>query len=180
MSQLWVPVSEGDHIEGPLDAPMTLVEYGDFECPYCADVYPVIKALQDSMGQDLRFVYRHFPLTRAHPHAEHAAEISEAADSIDRFWDMHDILFENQTALDDNHLLIDARAVGLDDEAARLALQGGYADRIKRDFRGGVRSGVRGTPCLFVNGQLYNGPRDVESIAAALEDTMPDISELDA
>ena len=121
MSQLWVPVSDDDHIEGPSDAPMTLVEYGDFECPYCADAYPVIKALQDTMGQDLRFVFRHFPLTRLHPHAEHAAEISEAADSIDRFWDMHDILFENQAALDDNHLLIDARAVGLDDEVARLA-----------------------------------------------------------
>ncbi|WP_045835593.1 DsbA family protein [Hyphomicrobium sp. 99] len=180
MSQLSVPVSEDDHIEGPMNAPMTLVEYGDFECPYCAEVFPVIKGVQEKMGENLRFVFRHFPLTRLHPHAEHAAEISEAANTIDRFWDMHDMLFKNQSALDDAHLMIDARAVGLDDESARLAFAGGYADHIKRDFRSGVRSGVNGTPCLFVNGQRYDGPRNVDTIVAALKTISPNPSELDA
>ncbi|RUP10391.1 MAG: DsbA family protein [Hyphomicrobium sp.] len=180
MSQLWMPVSDADHIEGRRNAPMTLLEYGDFECPYCAETYPVIKAVQDTIGLDMRFVFRHFPLTRLHPHAEHAAEISEAANTIDRFWEMHDILFENQTALDDTHLLIEARAVGLDDETARMAFEGRYADHIKKDFRGGVRSGVNGTPCLFVNGQRFDGPRDVEAIVAALEATISDTSKFDA
>jgi protein-disulfide isomerase len=179
MGQLSVPVSNEDHIEGRPNAPMTLVEYGDFECPYCGEACPVIKAVQESMGDDLRFVFRHFPLTRIHPHAEHAAEISEAAGEIDRFWEMHDILFENQMALDDDDLLVDARAVGLSPRAAEQALAGRYADHIMRDFRGGVRSGVNGTPSLFVNGQRFDGPRDVEIIVAALEATVPDRSGLD-
>jgi protein-disulfide isomerase len=180
MGELWIPVSEDDHIEGPANAPITLVEYGDFECPLCGDAFPVIKAVQQKMGPRLRFVFRHFPLARIHPHAEHAAEMAEAANTIDRFWEMHDILYENQMALEDTDLLADARVLGLGDEIARLAFEGRFADHIKKDFRGGVRSGVNGTPCLFVNGHRYDGPRDVETIVAALEDTIPDRSELDA
>ena len=171
MGQLSVPVSGEDHIEGSPNAPMTLVEYGDFECPYCGDAYSVIKGVQEAMGDELRFVYRHFPLIRIHPHALHAAEISEAAGAIDRFWEMHDILFENQKALADDDLLVDASAIGLSDSAVQQAFAGRFADHIKRDFRGGVRSGVNGTPCLFVNGQRFDGPRDVEAIVAALEAT---------
>ena len=158
---------------------MTLVEYGDFECPYCGDTYSVIKAVQEAMGDELRFVYRHFPLIRLHPHALHAAEIAEAAGAIDRFWEMHDILFENQRALDDDDLLVDANALGLGQDAVQRAFAGRYADHIKRDFRGGVRSGVNGTPCLFVNGQRFDGPRDVETIVAALEATASRSSGLD-
>jgi len=180
MSHLSVPISREDHIEGPANAPMTLVEYGDFECSYCGETYPVIKAVQETMGPRLRFVFRHFPLARLHPHAVHAAEIAEAAGEIDRFWQMHDILFQNQTALDDADLLADAKAVGLTLDAVKRALAGRYADHLKRDFRGGVRSGVNGTPCLFVNGTRFDGPRDVETIVAALEATGPNRSGLDS
>lgn len=169
MSHLTVPVGDNDHVEGPAKAPVTLVEYGDFECPYCGDAYSVIKAVQEAMGPSLRFVFRHFPLTQAHIHAAHAAEISEAAATVDRFWQMHDILFENQLALEDEDLLAYGASVGLDDEAARQAFDGRYDDHIKKDFRGGIRSGVNGTPYLFVNGQRYDGPRDVKSIVVALE-----------
>ncbi len=169
MSHLTVPVGESDHVEGPANAPVTLVEYGDFECPYCGDAYPIIKAVQKAIGHRLRFVFRQFPLTEAHAHALHAAEISEAAATIGRFWKMHDILYENQLALEDRDLLSYAKSAGLDDEAASQAFDGRYDDHIKKDFRGGIRSGVNGTPCLFINGQRYDGPRDVENIVAALE-----------
>jgi protein-disulfide isomerase len=169
MSQLTVPVGDSDHVEGPADAPVTLVEYGDFQCPYCGDAHPVIKAVQAAMGERLRFVFRHFPLTKAHAHAQHAAEIAEAAATVDRFWWMHDLLFEHQLALEDENLVSYAESVGLDAEAAHQAFNGRYDEHIKKDFRGGIRSGVNGTPCFFINGQRYDGPRDVDAIVAALE-----------
>src|SRR5262245_21635746 len=98
------PVGERDHAQGPADASVTLVEYGDFECPYCGQAYPIVKALQRRLGDRLRFVFRNFHLTNAHPHAEHAAEAAEAAGAQDRYWQMHDRLYEHQRALDDSHL----------------------------------------------------------------------------
>src|SRR6476646_7201477 len=113
-SLLTLPVSERDHIQGPADAPVTLVEYGDYECPHCGRAYPVVKAIQRHFGRRLRFVFRNFPLAEAHPHAAHAAEAAEAAAAQGRFWEMHDSLFEHQQALDDRHLVEYAGALGLD------------------------------------------------------------------
>src|SRR6059058_4798396 len=111
--QLTPSVYEHDHAQGPATAPVTLVEYGDYECPYCGAAYPMVKEVQARLGDRLRFAYRHFPLSQAHPHAEHAAEAAEAAGAQGRFWEMHDTLFEHQRALDDAHLRLYAESLGL-------------------------------------------------------------------
>jgi protein-disulfide isomerase len=152
------PVGEGDHILGPSDAPVTLVEYGDFECPHCGAAYPILQSILDDLGDRIRFVYRHFPLTRSHPHAGRAAEAAEAAAAQGKFWEMHHQLFEHQDALTDGDLIAYAEAIGLDVEAFREALEEGtYEPRVQADFRSGVRSGVNGTPTFFVNGDIYLG-----------------------
>jgi len=168
MSHLTPPVSDDDHAEGPADAPVTLVEYGDYECPYCGEAYAVLKAVQRAMGDHLRFVFRNFPLTEMHPHAAHAAEFAEAAAGIGKFWEAHDLLYENQTALDDDSLVSYGASIGLQRSAVLDAFDGRFDDRIRRDFAGGLRSGVNGTPSLFINGVRYDGERDVESLVAAL------------
>ena len=171
MSGLVLPVGPRDHIQGPADAPVTLVEYGDFECPHCGAAYPIVKGIQRSMGEDLRFVYRHFPLTRVHEHAEHAAEISEAAAQHGKFWPMHDLLFENQDALEDDDLVGYAEHLGIDPEWAAAALADGrFEPRVREDFSSGVRSGVNGTPTFFINRQRYDGPSDLllETLRQAL------------
>lgn len=164
MSQLKTPVSPSDHVQGPLAAGIVLVEYGDYECPYCGEAYPELKAVQQAMGDELCFVFRNFPLNNAHPHAERAAEFAEAAATIDRFWQMHDVLYENQQRLDDKSLAGYATRLGFDQALIEAALRGDFAARVRRDFTGGVRSGVNGTPCLFINGQRYDGPRDAQSL----------------
>jgi formate-nitrite transporter family protein len=156
--QLTPPVSELDHAAGPDDAPVTLVEYGDYECPYCGMAYPIVKAVQRELGTQLRFVFRNFPLAEAHPHARHAAEAAEAGAVQGKFWEMHDILFEHQNALEDPDLIGYARSLGLDaDRVARELEAGTHAKRVRGDFRNGVRSGVNGTPTFFVNGERYDG-----------------------
>src|SRR5258708_37421543 len=135
-----LPVAGHDHIQGPIDAPIALVEYGDYQCPYCGDAHPVVKAIQERLGDRLCFAFRNFPLNTMHPHAEHAAEAAEAAGAQGRFWEMHDILFENQNALEDDDLAEYAAALGLD--AKRLmgeVLSGAHAGRVREDFRGGAR-----------------------------------------
>lgn len=164
MSPLKPPLGPDDHTQGPLDAGIVLVEYGDFECPYCGEAYPELKAVQKAMGDSLCFAFRNFPLSNAHPHAEHAAEFAEAAATIDRFWEMHDLLYENQQALDDRSLIGYATKLGFDKALIESVLRGEFAARVRRDFTSGVRSGVNGTPCLFVNGQRYDGPRDADSL----------------
>lgn len=164
MSQLKRAVSESDHHQGPLNASVILVEYGDYECPYCGEEYPELKAVQKKFGDTICFVFRNFPLTQAHPHAERAAQFAEAAATVGKFWEMHDTLYENQRALDDESLIGYARGLGLDDAVIESALQEKYADLIRKDFSGGVRSGVNGTPCLFINGVRYNGARDARSL----------------
>ena len=156
--QLTPPVSERDHIAGPDDAPLTLVEYGDYECPHCGRAYPIVKAVQRRLGSRLRFVFRNFPLTEAHPHAENAAQAAEAAAAQGKFWEMHDVIYEHQDALEDEDLVGYAKSLGLD--AVRLArelLTRVYAKRVRDDFRSGVRSGVNGTPTFFLNGLRYDG-----------------------
>jgi len=171
MSGLVLPVGPRDHVQGPANAPVTLVEYGDFECPHCGRAYPIVKRIQRSMGEDLRFVYRHFPLTRMHLHAEHAAEMAEAAVQQGKFWPMHDLLFENQDALEDDDLVGYAERLGIDPEWAAAALADGrFEPRVREDFSSGVRSGVNGTPTFFINRQRYDGPSDLllETLRQAL------------
>ena len=152
-SLLTIPVRPEDHVQGPPDAPVTLVEYGDFECPHCGRAYPIIKAVQREMGDRLRFVYRHFPLTQVHSHAQHAAEMAEAAGYHDEFWQMHSLLFEHQNALEDDDLVSYAESLGIDARWAADSLRAHtFAPNVRRDFMSGVRSGVNGTPTLFING----------------------------
>ncbi len=169
MSHLKPDVGPSDHAQGSLDAPLVLVEYGDFQCPYCGEQYPEIKAVQEAMGDDLCFVFRHFPLVEAHPHAEHAAELTEAADTVGKFWEMHDRLYEHQSALDDHSLATHAKVLGLDAALFQTVLDEEYEGRVRHDFLTGVRSGVNGTPSLFINGERYDGPRDAGSLIELLQ-----------
>ncbi len=165
------PVSERDHTQGPAGAPATLVEYGDYQCPYCGAAYPVVKRLQRALGKRLCFVFRNFPLTQAHPYALVAAEAAEAAALQRRFWEMHDFIYEHQDELAPDVLPIWARDMGLDLEKFEAAIkQGEITKRIKEDRMSGIRSGVNGTPCFFINGTRYNGSADYESLSAALEE----------
>ena len=164
-----VPDARRDHLQGAVEAPIALLEYGDYECPFCREVQPIVKEIQYRLGDDLCFAYRHFPLTTVHPHAEHAVEAAEAAGKQGRFWEMHETLFENQDALDDDSLARYAFALDLDEVSLLQEITTGvYADRIREDFRTGVRAGVNGTPCFFINGQRYDGGRGLEPLLAAL------------
>jgi len=170
-STLTVPVDpERDHIQGPADAPVTLVEYGDYQCPYCGKAHPIVQAAQARLGDRMRFVFRHFPITTSHRYAEEAAEAAEAAGAQGRFWPMHDALYEHQDRLTDPDLRGYAEEVGLDLARydADLASHA-YAERVREDFMGGVRSGVNGTPSFYINGARYDDSYDLETLVAALE-----------
>ena len=170
IARLAVPVSERDHTQGPATASVTLVEYGDYECPYCGQAYPIVKELQRRLGDRLRFVFRNFPLTNAHPHAAHAAEAAEAAAAQGKFWEMHDYLYEHQRALDDPHLLQAAERLSLDVARFRQDMEAHtHVARIREDFMGGVRSDVNGTPTFFVNGVRHDESYDLQTLLAALE-----------
>jgi protein-disulfide isomerase len=170
MSGLTPPVSADDHRAGSDDAPVTLVEYGDYECPYCGAAHPIVQEIQRVLGRNLRFVFRNLPLAQIHPHAQHAAEAAEAAGAQGEFWGMHDLLFENQDALEDPDLLRYAAALGLDGERFAKELSSGvYSDRVRRDFRSGVKSGVNGTPTFFINGVRHDAPWDLPTLRAAIE-----------
>ena len=164
-------VSERDHAAGDPLAPVTLVEYGDYECPHCGMAYPIVKSIQRRLGRKLRFAFRNFPLAESHPHARHAAESAEAAADQGKFWQMHDALFENQDRLEDDDLVALARHLRLDAQwIARALEEGTYTARVREDFRSGVRSGVNGTPTFFVNGQRYDGAwPDEDAFVRALE-----------
>jgi protein-disulfide isomerase len=167
------PVSEHDHIQGRADAPLTLVEYGDYQCPYCGAAYPVIKRLQKAFGKKLRFVFRNFPLTQAHPYALVAAEAAEAAGLQGKFWEMHDHIYENQDDLEPDALPSWAQQLGLDlEEFGKAIKQGEINKRIKEDRSSGIRSGVNGTPCFFINGTRYDDTADYEPLRAALEEQL--------
>lgn len=163
------PIGPHDHTTGPPDAPYQLLEYGDYECPYCGAAHPIVKAIQRRMGDSLLFAYRHFPLTQIHPHAEHAAEMAEAAAEQNRFWAMHDMLYMNQHALDDASLIGYAAQLGIDPGWARRVLQtNAFAARVREHFMSGIRSGVNGTPTFFVNGIRHDGPWDEASLLEAI------------
>jgi protein-disulfide isomerase len=169
--QLTLPVSPArDHIRGPVAAPVTLVEYGDYECPYCAAAHAVVNAVHAQLGTSLRFVFRHFPLTTVHPHAAEAAEAAEAVGAQGKFWPMHDTLYANQPRLEAPFLLAYAEAIGVHTPrvAADLA-EHVHAARVREDFMSGVRSGVNGTPSFFINGVRYDGSWEAPSLLAALQ-----------
>ena len=178
--RLTAPVSpERDHIRGPQDAPVTLVEYGDFECPYCGAAYEILKQIEQEMGSQLRFVFRHFPITSSHHHAQEAAEAAEAASAQGRFWEMHDQLYEHQDRLGLGDLRGYVRALGLDLRQFDYDLaDNAYARRVREDFMSGVRSGVNGTPTFFINGRRYNGRHDLGSMLAALQIAAESASEV--
>ncbi len=161
------PVGDRDHIRGPADAPVTLVEYGDYECPHCRQVAPIVEELQARFGDRLRYVFRHFPLTTAHPHAQMAAEAAEAAAAQGKFWEMHDLLFEYTDPLTRQQLVRFARELDLDVARFERELdEEVHAERVSQDFLGGVRSGANGTPAFFLNGVRYDGPWDLDSLVS--------------
>ena len=170
MSGLTPPVSDTDHRSRPEDAPVTLVEYGDFECPSCGAAYPIVEQVRKKMGKRLRFVFRHFPLTQMHPHAMAAAAAAEAAGAQAKFWQMHAMLFEHQDALDGDDLLGYARALRLDEKRfTRDLASEAYVRRIRQDVRSGIRSGVNGTPTFFMNGVRYDGSWEAPDLLRAVE-----------
>jgi protein-disulfide isomerase len=167
---LAIPVGEDDHYQGSLNAPAVLLEYGDYQCPSCGAAYPVIKALQERFGDNLCFVFRNMPLTQVHRYAQLAAEAAEGAGAQGRFWEMHDGLYENQSALSPGLLGALARALDLDIERFEEDLAAHhFHDRVRRDFMGGVRSGANGTPTFFINGTRYEGYVGEDELGSALE-----------
>jgi protein-disulfide isomerase len=169
MATLHVPVNSADQTQGDAFAPVTLVEYGDYECPACGAAFPVVKAVQRQFGTKLRFVFRNFPLTKLHPHAESAAEVAEFAGAHGRFWEMHDALYENQAEFGVPLYLALAESLGLSPVDLREALEThSFRPKVRRDFSGGIRSGVNGTPTFFINGTRHDGAFEVEALVAAI------------
>jgi protein-disulfide isomerase len=170
MSTLKVPVTPLDHVLGPANAPVTLVEYGDYECPHCGAAHPIVKLVLEHFGKKVRYVFRHFPLSQVHPNAEAAAESAEFAGAHGQFWEMHDGIFDNQDRLGLPLLFALTSALGLSEAGLRQALvDRTYAERVRSDFLGGVRSGVNGTPSFFINGRRHDGSYAFGDLAAAVE-----------
>ncbi|MEH0937159.1 DsbA family protein [Micromonospora psammae] len=169
-AKLRVPVTEADHVRGPVDAPVTVVEYGDFQCRFSGAAYPNLVEVLRQRAETVRLVYRHFPIANVHPYAEHAAEVAEAAGRRGRFWEMHDWLYEHQDQLDPVHLSLGVEQLGLpqDELGAEVGRQA-HADRVRHDFVGGIRSGVSGTPTLFVNELRHEGGYDLAELLAAVD-----------
>jgi protein-disulfide isomerase len=170
VSTLKVPVGAADHIQGEENAALTLVEYGDYECPHCGRAYPIVKRVQKHFGKRLRFVFRNFPLGEMHPHAEFAAETAEFAGTHGKFWEMHDLLFESQNRLGGELFEELAKRLKLASADLLTALEKReFLARVRTDFAGGVRSGVNGTPTFFVNGQRHDAPFEYVDLVAAIE-----------
>jgi protein-disulfide isomerase len=162
-----------DHILGSLEAPIELVEYGDFECPHCGRAFSIVQKLRADLGDQLRFAFRHFPLAKMHPHARKAAEAAEAAGAQGKFWEMHDVLFHHGTELELGNITRYAEQLGLDIPRFKAEIQSEkYAPRVQEDLASGVRSGVNGTPTFFLNGTRHNGGYDYDALRAAIESTM--------
>jgi protein-disulfide isomerase len=174
MATLKAPITSVDHIRGPNDAPVTLVEYGDYECPYCGAAHPIVKRVREHFGKKLRFVFRNFPITAMHPHAESAAETAEFAGAHGVFWNMHDGFFESQDRMGQRLLFTLVEAMGLSAPALQHALDTrAYTQKVRADFVGGVRSGVNGTPCFFVNNDRHDGSYAYEELVEAVDTHMP-------
>lgn len=170
MSELRYRINDHDHVLGPPNASVTLVEYGDYQCPHCQAAWPQVELVLQHFGSDLRYAYRHFPISTVHPLAKPAAETAEFAAAHGRFWEMHSAIFANGHQLSGPILVTLATRLGLDPAELRDALdQGVYAAEVESDFVGGIRSGVNGTPCFFVNGERHDGGYDVRSLSIAIE-----------
>jgi protein-disulfide isomerase len=169
---LTLPVSDRDHSAGAKDAAVVLVEYGDYQCPYCGAAYPIVKRIQKELGSRLRFVFRNFPITNSHPRAEWAAEVAESAAAQGKFWEMHDCLYENQRSFDDEPMFHKfEEKLGLDvTRIDREVSQRAHASRIEEDFMSGVRSGVNGTPTFFIDGIRYDGYPEFAPLVTALKE----------
>jgi protein-disulfide isomerase len=182
MSKLSIAINAEDHIQGDPAAECSLVEYGDYECPHCGAAYPIVKRVQRHFGRHLKFVFRNFPMSQMHPWAEPAAEVAEFAGAHGKFWEMHDLIFENQQRL--GNALFAELAESLDLSPSQLfaaVAAHTYRTRVRADFAGGARSGVNGTPTFFINGKRNNGPFDFgylsEAIQRALDLQMPSASD---
>jgi protein-disulfide isomerase len=170
VAKLSVPVAARDHVQGLPDAAVTLVEYGDYECPHCGAAHPIVKQLQETMAGELRYVYRHFPLTQIHPHAQAAAEAAEAAGTQGKFWEMHDLLFAYQDSLDEGNLLRLAALLELNQTRFFYDLkERKFEARVREDFMSGVKSGVNGTPTFFINDVRHDGPWEFQALLSAIE-----------
>lgn len=170
MAKLTVQVGAKDHVQGEDDAPLTLVEYGDYECPHCGAAYPIVKRVQKKLGKNLRIVFRNFPLTESHPHALHAAQAAEAAALQDKFWEMHDVIYEHQETLEDDDLLGFAQELKLDTKKWESGFSSDAVEnKIEQDFNGGIRSGVNGTPTFFINGVRHDDSFAYPILLAALQ-----------
>ena len=170
MSKLKPAVNSSDHIQGNKNAPIELVEYGDYQCPHCGRAHPIIKSIQEKLGDNLKFVFRNFPLSEIHPNALNAAVAAEAASAQEKFWEMHDIIFENQLHLTDLDLIKYAAKIGLNIEQFETDFETPkFLERVEMDFESGVRSGVNGTPSFFVNGEKYNGDWEEEPFLSYLQ-----------
>ena len=173
MTKLSISVSAKDHVQGDLGAECILVEYGDYQCPSCGLAYPIVKRLQKHFGKRLAFVFRNFPLSQIHPWAEPAAEVAEFAGDHRKFWEMHDLLYENQESLGDALFSELANALNLPSAQLLTAVtERKYQARVKDDFGGGIRSGVNGTPTFFIHGQRHDGPFDYDSLTDAIESAL--------
>jgi protein-disulfide isomerase len=176
VAQLTLPVGERDHVQGPTTASVTLVEYGDYQCPYCRAAVPIVEELQGLLGDELRFAFRHFPLTALHPYAQHAAEAAEAAAAQGKFFEMHTALFEHQDALEDEDLVRYAADLDLDDARFRRELtEHSHADKVREDFRSGLKSGVRETPSFYLDDVRYDGLVGVSQVLAVIKEAHPDV-----
>ena len=174
MSELRFPISDQDHVVGPGDALVTLVEYGDYQCLHCQAAWPQVELVLRHFGRDLRYAYRHFPISTVHPLAKPAAECAEFAGAHGLFWQMHSAIYSNGHRLSGAVLFALASQLGLDGAELRRALEhGDYAHKVEADFLGGVRSGVTGTPCFFVNGERHNGSYAAPSLIASIEAAAP-------
>ncbi|KOX10598.1 MULTISPECIES: DsbA family protein [Micromonospora] len=169
-ARLREPVTVEDHVRGPSNAAVTIIEYGDFQCPFCGAAYPNLHELLRQRSDTVRLIYRYFPIANVHPYAERAAETAEAAASRGKFWEMHDWLYEHQDQLDPVHLSLGVEQLGLPpDEVNDEVERGVYADRVRRDFVGGIRSGVNGTPTLYINDVRHEGGFDLPDLLAAVD-----------
>lgn len=170
LSKLLLPIQPDDHLQGAPDASYTLVEYGDYECPDCGRLFETIRALRTQLGDELRLVFRQYPRSGIHRHAQQAAEAAEAAGAQGRFWEMHDLLFANQNALATKDLYRYAERLSLDTKRFREELKHRtYEGRVREDFRRGVENGVYGTPGLFINGVRHDGALDLDSLLTQLK-----------
>jgi protein-disulfide isomerase len=173
MATLKTPIGDQDHIQGNAKATCTLLEYGDYECPHCGAAYPLVKQIQKHFGKRLRFVYRNFPMAQLHPNAEAAAVVAEFAATHGKFWEMHDLLFENQDRLGDELFAELAAKLSLDVKEMQEAMaKRTLTNHVRADFTSGIRSGVNGTPTFFINDQRYDRPRDYATMVSAIEEAL--------